>query len=497
MANKKSGQGQNATNRRGVPLSFVICALFCLGFFGFLTYRDHATVELENQVYLNGSALELADGATIELELLSVENGITITTAETTGQTVTVNGEKVEDSLYLDITAITREETLTVTVSGTSSSASCTVNLMPSTFGDYTTEGESLTAGDFYLTTYDESVNYIFKLDNTGNLIFYKCVGEDNALDFRKVYNSDGEIRYTYMPYLENEFAGISGINPGCVIVMDEDYNVIDEIYYTTSSGESALIDPHGFIYIDDGHYILTSYEDLMVEVPEDLNAVDNTAYLAVLYIQEIQDGEVLWEFCSQDYEVFLYATTDVYWYVSTDECYDYMHFNSMDIDQDDNLLVSCRNINSILKLDRETGELIWVLGGSEDEFGLTDEQLFSKQHSIIVTDDGSYMIFNNANDEVGAGTEEYSSIIRLRVDEETMTVTEYLEYDTGFFSNYMGAIREVDSEQGVYLWSVGGNYLGLIPEYSMVEYTETDGASFIFYFNDGYRRLYCANKCE
>ncbi len=62
---------------------------------------------------------------------------------------------------------------------------------------------------------------------------------------------------------------------------------------------------------------------------------------------------------------------------------------------------------------------------------------------------------------------------------------------------NSLGALRAVDAVQGVSLWSVGGNYLGLIPEYSMVEYTETDGASFIFYFNDGYRRLYCANKCE
>ena len=70
-----------------------------------------------------------------------------------------------------------------------------------------------------------------------------------NGLDFRKQYNSDGEIRYTYMPYLEDSFADgdCSGINPGCVVVMDENYEVIDEIYYLDENGDEMLIDPHGF----------------------------------------------------------------------------------------------------------------------------------------------------------------------------------------------------------------------------------------------------------
>ncbi|MCD7758008.1 MAG: aryl-sulfate sulfotransferase [Clostridiales bacterium] len=451
----------------------------------------------ETTLYLNGQPLTLTEGEAIDLDLLSVENGITVTASRAGNETITVNGTELEDELYLDITAITRDETIELTISDGDSAGTYTVNLMPSTFGDYTTTGESQTDGDFYLSTYDEDVNYIFKLDNSGNLIFYKETG-DNALDFRKVYNSDGEVRYTYLQYLENSFCGISGINPGCVVVMDEAYNVIDELYYQTSDGEERMIDPHGFIYLDDGHYILTSYEDVVVEdIPEDLAADGNSAYLAVLYVQEVQDGEVLWEFCSQDYEQFLYATTEVTWAESNDACYDYMHFNSMYIDNDDNLLISCRNINSILKLSRETGELIWILGGTEDEFELTDDQLFSKQHSIIVTEDGSYMIFNNANDQVAAGSADSSSVVRFRVDEDTRTVTEYEKYETGFYSNYMGAIRELDSDAGIYLWSVGGSYTGAIPEYSMVEYSETDGILFTFRFDEGYCRLYCANKCE
>ncbi|HIS79954.1 MAG TPA: hypothetical protein IAB52_00610 [Candidatus Scatomonas merdavium] len=111
-----------------------------------------------------------------------------------------------------------------------------------------------------------------------------------NGLDFRKQYNSDGEIRYTYMPYLEDSFADgdCSGINPGCVVVMDENYEVIDEIYYLDENGDEMLIDPHGFIWIDDSHYIVAAYKQETVDVPGELGADDNLADLAVLYIEDL-----------------------------------------------------------------------------------------------------------------------------------------------------------------------------------------------------------------
>ena len=296
----------------------------------------------------------------------------------------------------------------------------------------------------------------------------------------------------------------VSGINPGCVVVMDENYDVIDEIYYIDENGEEIMIDPHGFIWIDDDHYILAAYKQETVEVPDELGADNNLADLAVLYIEEIQDGEVLWEFCSKDYDQFFYESNSVTWAESMDVCYDYMHFNSMNYDTDGNILVSCRHLDAILKISTEDGSLIWQLGGEYDDFGLTDDQLFSYQHSIILTEGGEYMLFDNADAANWAGEADTSSVIRLRVDEENMTVTDFVRYTVlDYFSIYMGAIRELDAENSVYLWSVGGNYSidsETPPEWSMIEYTEADGNvsyNFSFRFDAGTRRLYCSNKCE
>ena len=43
--------------------------------------------------------------------------------------------------------------------------------------------------------------------------------------------------------------------------------------------------------------------------------------------------------------------------------------------------MCSFRNIDSILKIERGTGKILWILGGKGDHFGLTEEQKFSRQH--------------------------------------------------------------------------------------------------------------------
>lgn len=468
------------------------------------------------KVYINGNEVFFDRDNQTELSMLSVENGITVQVEKEGDEQVVVNGEEVEDSVHLDIARITRDSALEIVISDGEAETTQTVSLMPSSFLDYTTEGEATSEGDFLITSYDELVNYMFKLNNQGDLIFYKAITKTdeqgntvstNGLDFRKQYTSDGEVRYTYNPYLADAFADgdCTGINPGCVVVMDENYNVLEELYYKDENGDDVMIDPHGFIWLDEGHYILTAYKQEVLDVPEDLGSKKNKADLAVLYIEEIKDDEVLWEFRSADYEKFLYESNSINWKKAAKKCQDYMHFNSMFIDTDGNLLVSCRHLDSILKISREDGSLMWQLGGAYGDFALADDQKFSYQHSIIVTDDGSYMLFDNANTAVQDGKAQYSSVIRMTVDEENKTITDFTRYNVvDFFSIYMGGIRQLDSANSVYLWAVGGNYQtdkDVPPEWSMVEYRETPEGGitrdFCFRFNEGTRRLYCANKCK
>ena len=62
-------------------------------------------------------------------------------------------------------------------------------------------------------------------------------------------------------------------------------------------------------------------------------------------------------------------------------------HGNAIDIDRDGHLLVSFRNSDQIVKIDAQTGAIIWRLGGEKNQFTFSNDSFngFSHQHGIGV----------------------------------------------------------------------------------------------------------------
>jgi Arylsulfotransferase (ASST) len=59
----------------------------------------------------------------------------------------------------------------------------------------------------------------------------------------------------------------------------------------------------------------------------------------------------------------------------------DYFHINSGESTADGNFLVSARNTWGIYKVDRDTGKVIWRLGGKRSDFGMGPGTQFAWQH--------------------------------------------------------------------------------------------------------------------
>jgi hypothetical protein len=80
----------------------------------------------------------------------------------------------------------------------------------------------------------------------------------------------------------------------------------------------------------------------------------------------------------------------------------DYLHMNSIDVDPSDgNFIVSFRHTSSIVKIDRHTAAILWTLGGTEDQYGLTSGQVFSFQHHARMQPDGSMTVFDDGNNNL------------------------------------------------------------------------------------------------
>jgi hypothetical protein len=107
---------------------------------------------------------------------------------------------------------------------------------------------------------------------------------------------------------------------------------------------------------------------------------------------------------------------------------YDYLHANSIDVTPDGKLLVSGRHTCALYKLDRQTGRVIWRLGGKRSDFALGKGTRFAWQHDARHQPRDRITLFDN-----GAGlskTHARSRGLVLEVDRARRRVRVGRAYD-------------------------------------------------------------------
>ena len=107
-----------------------------------------------------------------------------------------------------------------------------------------------------------------------------------------------------------------------------------------------------------------------------------------------------------------------------------FIHANAIDIDFDDNLLLSSRGLDEITKINRVTGDIIWRFGGSQNEFTFINDYPFTHQHSIKSLGSNRYLLFDNGNfSSQYTGTVNISRAVEYELDTVLMTATKVWEF--------------------------------------------------------------------
>ena len=149
------------------------------------------------------------------------------------------------------------------------------------------------------------------------------------------------------------------------------------------------------------------------------------------------------------------------------DEEYDpnigWSHANAIQYDeQEDAYYVSVRNFDAVYKIDRATGEVIWIAGGEESDFALDggETTLFERQHRFRMLDDG-ILIFDNRVPEEG------SRAVQYRLDEDTGTAEVTWEYilDPPVFTLGFGDVERLPEGHTLVDWSAQGQIDEVTPE--------------------------------
>ena len=132
----------------------------------------------------------------------------------------------------------------------------------------------------------------------------------------------------------------------------------------------------------------------------------------------------------------------------------DWTHGNALLEGTDGAWTVSLRNQDWILKVDPETGTLMWTLGW-EGDFSLQDGRWFSTQHSPVWIDETTLLLYDNGTNRPGEDSPS-TRVVAYRIDEAARTATQLWEY-TGEAPYYAPASGGVEPLEDGYLIADGG----------------------------------------
>lgn len=432
------------------------------------TLMADKTLNLE----INGFSVELPladNGAVYDAVSLSSITPNIIKLNNEVGAIVKITDKEigVGKTLELNLDQLTPSKRIKIEVGNEKDKRIIFLRTLSSQLPQMTTVGESPYEGNYYATLSTGGA-VLYELNPKGDVVFYIAKSPEEAKgesywDFKKHVLEDGKIRYSYQRSLpDKDGKAFFGYGPGERVILDENFREIKTITLVESENAKAgdPVDGHDFILIDDDHYIVSAYQLKFVDnIPVELAPNPMGSKVVRTLLQEVKDGKVVFEFTSDaNPELYALSAENNDFGNTTNQSPDYANFNSMTIDPvDNNLICSFRNLNTVMKINRVTGEILWKLSGAGDEFGLTEAQKTSRQNDARLTEDGYLTIFDNANDSG------QTRILKLKLDEVNKKVLEYQEYKVpGHTSVADGSTQKVGDGREVYTIGWGSNPDGL-----------------------------------
>ena len=311
----------------------------------------------------------------------------------------------------------------------------------------------------FALNPKNANTGNLFIVDEKGSIKIEKSVGKD-VQNLQK-WIVGGKARYTFfLSRGATTLDSIPGTELGYEYICDSALNIIDSVkllsYKKIDAGSQDKLDVHEFILLGDHHYICeTYYREQPDNIPDSLHPADGVKVCAGI-IQEVENGNVIFQWDGTNYPEFYASSRENNDFSDLSITHDYMHLNSICIDStDNNLIVSFRNLNEIVKLNRVTGQIMWRLGGANSDFPLTADESFLRQHYARVIENGKTLIFL---DNGITGIRAYSRILEFQLDEQARRINSFKSYMIpDNFIQFAGSVQKEGDEY--FIGGGSGNY--------------------------------------
>jgi len=290
--------------------------------------------------------------------------------------------------------------------------------------------------------TASNASHYITIIDNYGTPVF-----------FRKMNKATSSVRLLD----DGRIAYLNGV-PRKFYILNEMLEVSE-----TLSVEGYKPNGHDWDISDDGHVLLMGEVSKTIDMRELVEGGDSLAEVLDLIVQEFDENQnLLYTWNSADHFEITDGNENSSYLDFTESQIDYVHANGISIDSDTSFLISCRHMEEITKVDRRSGEIIWRLGGKNNQFQFINDSLgFSHQHSIRALNNGNILLFDNGNLRIP----QLSSTVEYSIDEQNKTATllKRIYRNPAVYSNHQGTTQRVYNGNTIINW---GPYWPSITEF-------------------------------
>ena len=276
-----------------------------------------------------------------------------------------------------------------------------------------------------------EIASYLTILDHYGNPMFFNGI-PGGVRNFEPQPN--GQFSYYHIP--------------------DRRFYVMNELYQVTDTFEvlnGLITDFHEFHLFSNGNSILIAMDPRQVDMSQVIEGGNPTATICGLVFQELDaDRNLLFQWSSWDHFDILDCDTNLV--DLTSQIIDLVHGNSIAIDFDGHFLLSSRHLSEITKINRVTGDIMWRLGGKNNEFTFINDPIrFSGQHSAIRMPYGYLGLFDNGLNRLP----QYSRGVKYEMNEleKTVSMVKEFRFSPDVYSPQMGNIALMPNNHVLVGW--------------------------------------------
>jgi hypothetical protein len=307
---------------------------------------------------------------------------------------------------------------------------------------------KEVSPGYFFLTTIpdtaygNEFANYNLIIDKDGKISAYNKIGNNlDAFSYNLMQNVNGLLSYT-------EIKG----DKATLFITDTALTKKDSIITQKTVWNTPF-----FKILANGHYLMVKHEQEYIDLSDKISNSDPNTLVVYSDIYELDSKKnIVFYWRALDYLNIEDSYNSINYKYSPPQ-FNFNRITGVEQDATGNLLVSQANLSEISKINKQTGDFIWRLGGKNNQFTFIDENeenspvYFSYQNDITRLANGNITMFDNGFQH----KEQVSRAVEYNLDEGNKVCKLVWEYKSkpGIFSKYNGSVQRQANGNTVIGW--------------------------------------------